>query len=177
MSYPARPLYCCRRPDGTVTQLIAVDELSPQFNICGLPRRSYGLYETEGMTCLGTFDFPKQLYIVESRPAQAPMYSPPLNLVSRLPPNGNSRDNRVTVVTEENLPLNQGLAVPSMAPVSQPNAMNPQNSASPWGAAQGEKPAPKQGRRSRRKKVYCSFWLRNGECDYEQQGDTATQKH
>jgi hypothetical protein len=132
MSFSARPIYYCLRPDGTAAPFIAVDELPPHLYIRGAPRR---LPETEGMICLGMFGFPRQSYIVESSP-----------------PN----------IAEEH----RGMTGPSTSvnSVGSRHLMNPQSSAQFNTSRQ-------DARRPRRKKVFCSFWIRHGECDYEQQGD------
>ncbi|KAN0075661.1 hypothetical protein V8E54_006931 [Elaphomyces granulatus] len=152
MSFSAHPIYYCLRPDGTAAPLIAVDELPPQLYIRGAPRR---LPETEGMICLGMFGFPRQSYVVESLPASTS--SPPfIDRGSQLP--------RST--TEETLPLHGGLTGPSIASISSMGSrhlMNPQSSAQFNTSRQ-------DARRPRRKKLFCSYWLRHGECDYEQQG-------
>ncbi|OXV11686.1 hypothetical protein Egran_00555 [Elaphomyces granulatus] len=155
MSFSVRSLFYCIRPDGTAAPFIAVDELPPQLYIRGVPRRLPAA-ETEGMICLGQLGFPRQSYIVESLPAS--MSSPPLiDRESQLPRN----------VTEETLPQHQGLTGPSIASGSR-HLMNPQRSAA--AGRQFNTSRQDATRRPRRKKMFCSFWLRHGECDYEQQG-------
>jgi hypothetical protein len=170
MSFSVPPLFYCIRPDGTAAPFIAVDELPPQLYIRGVPRR-LPTAETEGMICLGQFGFPRQSYIVESLPAS--MSSPPL--IDR-----ESQSQLPRHVTEEikTLPLRQGLTGPSITSASSVGSrhlMNPQSSAA--AGRQSNTSRQDAPRRPRRKKMFCSFWLRHGECDYEQQGDIATQKH
>lgn len=52
MATPGRPQFFCTRPDGTLTPLIAVDELPINVIICGVSR-TLNAGETQGMTSCG----------------------------------------------------------------------------------------------------------------------------
>lgn len=64
-SEPIRPQYFLSRPDGTLTALIAVDELPQNFVIDGVPR-VLGHGDTTGMTSLGTVASRGQVYSVQT---------------------------------------------------------------------------------------------------------------
>ena len=68
MAAPLRPQFFCTRPNGTVTPLIAVDELPMHVSIHGVSR-SLSANDTQGMTSLGTVNGRNQTYIVEGIPA------------------------------------------------------------------------------------------------------------
>lgn len=64
MSLPLRPQHFVSRQDGTLTALIAVDELPPFIAIHGVPRvLSQG--DTQGMTSLGMLPARGQTYGVD----------------------------------------------------------------------------------------------------------------
>ena len=68
MAAPLRPQFFCTRPNGTVTPLIAVDELPMHVSIHSVSR-SLAANDTQGMTSLGTVNGRNQTYIVEGIPA------------------------------------------------------------------------------------------------------------
>lgn len=63
-----RPQFFCTRPNGTVTALMAVDELPPHVSIRGVPR-VLSANDTQGMTSLGTVNGRSQTYIVDGVPS------------------------------------------------------------------------------------------------------------
>ena len=67
MASPLRPQYFISRQNGTLTPLIAVDELPPSLNIQGVPR-VLSHSDTHGMTSLGTVSARGQYYIVDGFP-------------------------------------------------------------------------------------------------------------
>ncbi|RHZ48961.1 uncharacterized protein CDV56_105471 [Aspergillus thermomutatus] len=188
MSSPLRPQFFCARPNGTLVPLVAVDELPIHLNIRSAPRvLSPG--DTQGMTSLGTvsprcsfyivegalpfsrFQFPVNLPNVPSQRAReydnqgpAPRYMPDENgvgpqqrlAIQPMYPQGNGQN-----WVMPNPPPNHGWIVPANMGTA-PNA----------GAAAGH--ADRNGggnpRQGGPKKEYCSYWIRHGECDYQQQG-------
>lgn len=60
-----RPQYFLSRPDGTLTALVAVDELPNNFVIHGVPH-VLGQGDTAGMTSLGTVASRGQVYSVHA---------------------------------------------------------------------------------------------------------------
>jgi hypothetical protein len=67
MASPLRPQFFISRQNGTLTALIAVDELPPSLNIQGVPR-VLSHSDTHGMTSLGTVSTRGQYYIVDGFP-------------------------------------------------------------------------------------------------------------
>lgn len=63
-----RPQFFCTRPNGTVTALVAVDELPPHISIRGIPR-ALSSNDTQGMTSLGTVNGRSQTYVVDGIPS------------------------------------------------------------------------------------------------------------
>ena len=105
MSSPLRPQFFCARPNGTITPLIAVDELPSHISIRGVPR-TLSANETQGMTSLGTVSPRAQTYVIDGLvPASTRASSGPrsrdLDLQASL----------MRLVSDENVPANQRLAV------------------------------------------------------------------
>ena len=67
MTSPIRPQFFCARPNGTLTPLIALDELPAHISIRGVPR-ILSPSDTQGMTSLGTVNPRAQFYIVDGVP-------------------------------------------------------------------------------------------------------------
>ena len=64
MALPLRPQHFVSRQDGSLTALIAVDELPPFIAIHGVPR-VMSQSDTQGMTSLGTLPYRGQTYGVD----------------------------------------------------------------------------------------------------------------
>ncbi|GAB1209358.1 hypothetical protein APSETT445_008131 [Aspergillus pseudonomiae] len=97
--------FFCARPNGTITPLIAVDELPSHISIRGVPR-TLSANETQGMTSLGTVSPRAQTYVIDGLvPASTRASSGPrsrdLDLQASL----------MRLVSDENVPANQRLAV------------------------------------------------------------------
>lgn len=65
MAMPLRPLHFLSREDGTLTALVAVDELPHYVSIRGVPR-TLNHSDTQGMTSLGTVKSRGQFYLIDS---------------------------------------------------------------------------------------------------------------
>ena len=68
MAAALRPQFFCTRPNGTVTPLVAVDELPAHVSIRGVSR-NLSANDTQGMTSLGTVNGRSQKYVVDGIPA------------------------------------------------------------------------------------------------------------
>ncbi|KAE8328353.1 hypothetical protein BDV39DRAFT_69748 [Aspergillus sergii] len=169
MSSPLRPQFFCARPNGTITPLVAVDELPSHISIRGVPR-TLSANETQGMTSLGTVSPRAQTYVIDGLvPASTRTSSGP-----------RSRDfdlqaSLMRLVSDENVPANQRLAVKALLQqgISQ-NWFMSNASTTSWlvpsssgGTGSG---SSRQGAHYNSKKEFCSYWIRHGECDYQQQG-------
>ncbi|RAL01171.1 uncharacterized protein BO80DRAFT_464827 [Aspergillus ibericus CBS 121593] len=184
MSSPLRPQYFCTRPNGAVTALVAVDELPSKISIRGVPRNLQP-DQTRGMTSLGTVAARlPQTYVVESAAAlsgpspRAPFSNPAAHhaqgpdqqaaLGRLLADDSAPEDLRLAVTTIQHYGLLHHLLAPES---SASNWMVPSGGGGSGGASHG---ASRQGTHSNTKKLYCSYWLRHGECDYQQQGKSAS---
>ncbi|KAE8379678.1 hypothetical protein BDV26DRAFT_291133 [Aspergillus bertholletiae] len=169
MSSPLRPQFFCARPNGTLTPLVAVDELPSHILIRGVPR-TLSANETQGMTSLGTVSPRAQTYVIDGLvPASTRVSSGPRSLDFDL------QASLVRLVSDENVPANQRLAVNALLQqgISQ-NWFISNASTSSWvvpsssgGTGSG---SSRQGAHYNTKKEFCSYWIRHGECDYQQQG-------
>ncbi|PLB50287.1 hypothetical protein P170DRAFT_508491 [Aspergillus steynii IBT 23096] len=172
MSSSMRPQFFCTRPNGTLTPLIAVDELPPHISIRGAPR-TLSSNETQGMTSLGTVGSRPQSYVVESTTAVATRTSP-------TSANGHrSRDfdlqnALLRLASDETVPASQRLAVNNMLQHGAPQNWTMNNpTSSNWLVPSGNGGSSGGGLRQGNpltKKEFCSYWIRHGECDYQQQG-------
>lgn len=127
MSAPIRPQFFCSRPNGTLTPLVAVDELPTHMSIRGTPR-VLSPSETQGMTSLGTVNGRAQNYIVDGVfPPRVPAGNGNANRRSR---DFELQASLARVMADENIPANQRLAL--QAVVHQGLAQNwPVSGASP----------------------------------------------
>lgn len=131
-----RPQFFCTRPNGTVTPLIAVDELPSHISIRGVSR-ALSANDTQGMTSLGTVNSRNQTYVVDGVPT-APMHSAAGNSAAAVSGGAGvrSRDyelqtSLVRILSDESIPANQRLALHS----SIQQALAPQWAAGAAGAS------------------------------------------
>lgn len=80
MSSPLRPQFFCSRPNGTLTPLIALDELPAHISIRGIPR-TMSPGDTIGMTSLGTVLPRAHFYIVDGV-QPAPIGTAPIGMTN-----------------------------------------------------------------------------------------------
>ncbi|KKK19456.1 hypothetical protein P175DRAFT_0489445 [Aspergillus ochraceoroseus IBT 24754] len=166
MSSPLRPQFFCARPNGTLVPLISVDELPAHLSIRGAPR-VLSPNETQGMTSLGTLSPRAQFYTVEGA-AAATTRPPSSNAANHRSRNHDLQSSLMRLLADENIPANQRLALHALLQQGMPQNHHTHTSqATGWlvpnsggGSANG----------SPRQKEYCSYWIRHGECDYQQQG-------
>lgn len=118
MTSPLRPQFFCTRPNGTVTPLIAVDELPSHISIRGVSR-ALSPNDTQGMTSLGTVNARNQIYIVDGVP-NAPMRAAAGNPAAAVAGGAGARSrdyelqaSLVRILSDESIPANQRLALHS----------------------------------------------------------------
>lgn len=111
MASSIRPQFFCTRPNGTLTPLIAVDELPPHVSIRGAPR-TLSSNETQGMTSLGTVGTRAQSYIVEGVPSVATRA--PASANGHRPGDFDLQAALLRLASDENVPATQRLAVNNM---------------------------------------------------------------
>lgn len=144
MSSSLRPQFFCTRPNGTVTPLIAVDELPSHISIRGVSR-ALSPNDTQGMTSLGTVNARNQTYVVDGIPV-APMRAAAGNASAAAvagagaSAGARSRDydlqtSLVRILSDNSIPANQRLALHALIQQAlAPNcaAAGGQSAASNW---------------------------------------------
>ncbi|KAL4803622.1 hypothetical protein BDV18DRAFT_162642 [Aspergillus unguis] len=176
MSSLLRPQFFCTRPNGTLTPLIAVDELPTNISIRSAPR-SISPNETQGMTSLGAVSPRGQFYAVDGAAPAASRPSSANGMNNRFR-NNDLQSALMKILADENIPANQRFALSNVlqqglpqnwqASMSNPSATGwlvPNNGGSPGTGNNQQQPHFRNV-----KKEYCSYWIRHGECDYQQQG-------
>ncbi|KAK2879928.1 hypothetical protein FQN49_000740 [Arthroderma sp. PD_2] len=165
MVMPLRPLHFLSREDGTLTALIAVDELPHYVSIRGVPR-TLNHSDTHGMTSLGTVKSRGQFYLLD-------------NAIQHASKVGEEKLNNLgySLMSGRGLEDYGHFAIATQCSVLDSKvAENPEWAPTTAGGQQVVK--SNSGNRNGKggqngnatKKEYCSFWLRHGECDYQQQG-------
>lgn len=109
MSSSLRPQFFCTRPNGTLTPLVAVDELPAHISIRGAPR-SLSPNETQGMTSLGAVSPRGQLYPVDGT-APAASRPPSANGMNQRSRNNDMQSALMRVLSDDTIPANQRLAL------------------------------------------------------------------
>ncbi|KAJ5138484.1 uncharacterized protein N7515_003332 [Penicillium bovifimosum] len=158
-----RPQFFCARPDGTLTPLIAVDELQAEVTVRGVPR-TLTARETQGMLSCGRASPRPEPWVVDGV-AQPPRHEQ----------DGNTQQLLLSVMTNPNVPEElrnsarqilcyevDRLGISPGDTAASSDGMSPVAPNCQLGMHSGNRNAPK--------KEYCSYWLRHGECDYSQQG-------
>ncbi|KAL1966754.1 hypothetical protein VTN77DRAFT_3951 [Rasamsonia byssochlamydoides] len=177
MTTPLRPQFFCSRPNGTLTPLIALDELPSHISIRGIPR-ALSPGDTLGMTSLGTVIPRAQFYIVDGL-QPGPVDNSTIGLANAVR-DTDAQTAVFSIGADDAMIFNPRLALqavnqqqPSQNWIAPTSAVA--GSANQVAATGSSRSNGKQDRRDRsssreRRKVYCSFWIRTGECDYTQQG-------
>ncbi|KAJ5942126.1 hypothetical protein N7516_002294 [Penicillium verrucosum] len=169
MATPGRPQFFCTRPDGTLTPLIAVDELPINVTICGVSR-TLNAGETQGMTSCGLATQRAEPWTVNGVPQSSDrdVGKEPLSDVHSL---------LLQVLTTENVPdtMRSSAQAILIKGIDRPNGLGgqgtPASSLSPVAPAFYAKNSHTGNKHAASsKKEYCSYWIRHGECDYAQQG-------
>ncbi|KAL2835203.1 hypothetical protein BDW59DRAFT_156023 [Aspergillus cavernicola] len=168
MSSSPRPRFFCTRPNGTVTPLIAVDELPTHISIRGIPR-VLSFNDTEGMTSLGTVSPRGHFYTVEGT---TPAVSRPSSTgaMSHRTRSHDLHTSLMRLLADENIPSNQRLALNALLQQGVPQTWHVNSAPTPATGWLVPNSGSSPGSPSARQKEYCSYWIRHGECDYQQQG-------
>ncbi|MCJ1228859.1 hypothetical protein MMC12_005522 [Toensbergia leucococca] len=171
-----RPRYFITRSDGTLSPLIAVDELPSSVRIVGVPA-ILSPAETQGMMSLGVENHSQHHYTVESlemslfaKPSAveaAAISSPALSDQNYKAPDTKLLQKPVVPDVErvESWRQNVKSIDETQAKIDAVVAASEVTETSP---ASRTKNAATPGTFG--KKVYCTHWIRWGECDYTQQG-------
>ncbi|KAJ5961705.1 hypothetical protein N7501_006646 [Penicillium viridicatum] len=169
MATPGRPQFFCTRPDGTLTPLVALDELPTNVTISGVSR-TLSAGETQGMTSCGLATQRAEPWSVNGvtqsseRGVGKEYLSDMHNLVLQI-----LTDNGVSDAIRSSA---QAILIQGM---ERPNGFGGQGTpasglspVAPTFYAKNSHTGNKHAGSS--KKEYCSYWIRHGECDYAQQG-------
>ncbi|KAJ5640628.1 Zinc finger CCCH-type [Penicillium herquei] len=153
----------CARPSGDITSMICVDDLPDGMTIDGAPRK-LSPAETQGMTSCGMMPKRPEPWMINHD------NKPPVH-------NGrNGLDQLKSFLYE----LMEDDAVPSghrdtigklMSEFSdEPIPSNALIKISPTLTTSSNSSYNRRQARGYGRKEYCSYWIRHGECDYQQQG-------
>lgn len=188
MATPGRPQFFCTRPDGTLTPLVALDELPTNVTISGVSR-TLSAGETQGMTSCGLATQRAEPWSVNGvtqsseRGVGKEYLSDMHNLVLQiLTDNGVSDAIRSSAqaifiqgMERPNGFGGQGTPASGLSPVAPTFYAKNSHTGNKhvWLSAPGMLcfvflTLSTQAGSS--KKEYCSYWIRHGECDYAQQG-------
>ncbi|PYI12270.1 hypothetical protein BO78DRAFT_434599 [Aspergillus sclerotiicarbonarius CBS 121057] len=178
MSSPVGPRYFCTRPNGAFTPLIAVDELPSHVSIRGVPRNLQP-DQTRGMTSLGTVAPRTQAYWVENLnnagPSASSTRAPFTNAAAHRAPDPDQQATLAWLLSSDTVPESIRLAVSTLQEFGLLHHLFPGDlSGGNWVVPSGGGGGARQGPHHNSKKEYCSYWLRHGECDYQQQGKSAS---
>ncbi|KAK2753066.1 hypothetical protein FQN55_005026 [Onygenales sp. PD_40] len=160
-----QPQYYGKRPDGTFTALVPVDELPPTVSIRGVPR-IFPDTSTRNMRALGSIGFRNDFYTIDV--AEAGVYAANHDGIIR----------GTMTIGQDGIVHRQAIQGTSWSPASdERNIVVWRNEVNGTGQETGKYNAgprqprgPKHDPRTPPKKEYCSYWIRRGECDYQQQG-------
>lgn len=134
MASPLRPQFFISRPNGTMTPMIAVDELPAHISIRGVPR-VLTPSETQGMTSLGSIAPRAQFYVVDGMPianSRVPTPGPTNQFLQDM----NLQTSMLRVATDESLTPAQRIALQTMLQQNVPqNWIVPSPAVGPWGPA------------------------------------------
>ncbi|WEW57621.1 hypothetical protein PRK78_003088 [Emydomyces testavorans] len=147
MDSSLRPQFFVSRQDGSLTALIAVDELPPLMSIRGVPRL-LSQNDTQGMTSLGSANHRGQFYVVDCFTQGS----------------ANANNNIGEFKTMPSAPK----AI--LEPVLTLEPLVLKQNGNRNGKELAKNNSTSRHNKSASKKEYCSFWIRHGECDYQQQG-------
>ncbi|PGH15331.1 hypothetical protein AJ79_02497 [Helicocarpus griseus UAMH5409] len=178
------PNFCITRPNGTVTALIAVDELPSSITVGGIPRFLHQ-DDAHGMINVGTVGSRGQCYTLDvnmeaNRPNNGELAGGGLNGETATAPalvigaDGifynphaidaaiwNPRSTAGSGMTWENGVNNNGVVASAHEEAKNDGSPPPARESRSQNSNHPKTPP---------KKEYCSFWIRRGECDYSQQG-------
>ncbi|CAI7673849.1 unnamed protein product [Penicillium palitans] len=169
MATPGRPQFFCTRPDGTLTPLVALDELPTNVTIRGVSR-TLNAGETQGMTSCGLATQRAEPWSVNgvTQSSDRDVGKEPLSDMHSL---------LLQILTDNDVPETMRSSAQAILfqGIERPNGLGGQGTPAsglspiaPTFYAKNSHTGNKHAASS--KKEYCSYWIRHGECDYSQQG-------
>ncbi|KAJ5777907.1 hypothetical protein N7520_001153 [Penicillium odoratum] len=172
--------FFCARPDGGLTPMIPLDELPVDLSVRGIPR-TITAAETQGMTSCGVATARSEPWVVDGATPTAlnedlsQLKSALIKFISdgNIPAGARSIVQNFLTRHLDAVPMGQ--VVSSTSTQDAPAYANAHDSMATLPAANSaivQQNAASAGdeRRSIHRKKYCSYWIRHGECDYQQQG-------
>ncbi|KAJ5769997.1 uncharacterized protein N7511_002048 [Penicillium nucicola] len=159
------------RGDGTAALMIPADELPTHLSIRGVPR-TLQASDTQGMISCGVAPRRAEPWIIDGTVAGLPFVKTPEDLAELTATLGRIvNDETVSADLRKSVQevLYKGLALADQAPAPT-NAMVPHVLMASAPAFLPKNRTSGKVNHPIRKKVYCSYWVRHGECDYSQQG-------
>ncbi|KAJ5086807.1 hypothetical protein NUU61_008114 [Penicillium alfredii] len=165
MSAPNLPKFFCTRPSGTLTPLVAVDELPPHVSVRGVPR-NLTPNDTQGMTSCGLAAPRAGPWVVEGvpLPPTAPRALAKQENLTEL------QNLLVNIIHENSISSPLRLAVENIL-YRAPDFFYPaERTVNKMSAQVPAFNGNNKQQAYNAKKEYCSYWIRHGECDYQQQG-------
>ncbi|RJE23624.1 hypothetical protein PHISCL_04038 [Aspergillus sclerotialis] len=174
MTPPLQPHFFVTRPNNLMVPLIALDELPPNVSLRGVSR-FLKANETYGMTSMGEYPHPRTHYQLVDNVSTG--RATPTGAGQRHPnehellaswnyagPDDTPEGYRQVAHAYSQQAASQtwGMHAPTTTGWSASTATVPSAPTGPSGANNKINVNPK--------KIYCSYWIRHGECDYAQQG-------
>ncbi|KAJ5638066.1 hypothetical protein N7490_007945 [Penicillium lividum] len=172
--------FFCARPDGGLTPMIPLDELPVELSVRGIPR-TITAAETQGMTSCGVATARSEPWVVDG--ATPTVLNEDLSQLKsalvKFMGDGNIPAGARSIVQNfltrhlDAVPMGQVFSTATTQDA--PAYANAHDSMATLPAANSaivQQNAASAGdeRRSIHRKKYCSYWIRHGECDYQQQG-------
>ncbi|KAJ6126791.1 Zinc finger CCCH-type [Penicillium sp. IBT 18751x] len=181
-----RPSFFCSRPDGSLTPLIAVDDLPLTLSVRGVSR-ALTPGETQGMTSCGVATPRVEPWIVDGAPSDTCVMADEraheirsllFKILREDSVQGDTRSAIQEVLFrgfDAPSPIATTGSFPSVVSVPAPGTLSTfghvTQSASQSGFANTQEGNVQVSQKNAHsKKQYCSYWIRHGECDYSQQG-------
>lgn len=165
---PASPLYQApqlryfiSRNNGTLVPLVPADELPYNIRLEGV-QRVMTMENASGMTLVGTLPFTGRLFKLHTSSIQRPeviISSKPAALPSATAVTWRRKDESLKDATQAKIDT---IVASEVQPTTRPKVESFKASKPP---SPSSRSTPDPG-----EKVYCTHWIRHGECDYIQQG-------
>ncbi|KAJ5679640.1 hypothetical protein N7462_007884 [Penicillium macrosclerotiorum] len=169
MSSQARPSFFCTRPNGVLTPLVAVDDLPSHIIIRGVSR-TLTAGDTQGMTSCG-------VAAPRSEPWTIDGTVPPVQGVANEDDLAELQAVLLKIMADDNIASHLRLSIKDILYRGLNSSWAIEGpTVNPMTAIQSNIPGYYGNNGSHKhqaynsKKEYCSYWIRHGECDYQQQG-------
>ncbi|KAJ6014534.1 Zinc finger CCCH-type [Penicillium herquei] len=154
----------CARPNGHITSMICADDLPKGMSIDGAPRK-LSPAETQGMTSCGVMPNRSEPWIIK-QDNKLLVHAGHKGLVEQL------KSSLYALMEDDSVPSCHrdtiGKLMGELA--DEPIPSNALVKISPTLTNSSQSSQNRRARHGYGRKEYCSYWIRHGECDYQQQG-------